>query len=712
MPNFTLKLTSINGTLDLSTYLRVNPGEGLDPAASAFYEPSWSSNPLKEAQELLSTETNNKELVWPLLCSGSSKDELHDLVKRINIKLQQASLQIEWKDASATDSTFFDVAFGRTEIEYNYRIGEHNYHKANLRIWVKPYGHTGTTRLIATAQASEAAFLMDLSTTLDGDFPALARLDVLPSQVATSAYYVLDDYDADAGEFFCFGARASSAAPVVIPAASLYLYGAYSTYNSTTDEAVFTMRNVYLRDHDVSHMKFDWEFNATQYVGQSYRMFMLARNRTISGIELRAYGPDPYNDSIGRDYAPLGPTVVATSYRGYGVLDLGTFEVPTSRLEDPEMYVQVIGQRLYGNDTYHGVHGKAVHGGYCPTPYYVDTATGPALQIKKLVLVPEPVTIVANSRHTPIALDTFDGTAGTSIPLTSRYDNYGNKWTLATWFNATSQWHTGVPDTTVATNTCYPFLYPAKPTGAVAAATFGNRLSIEGGVSEFTFETIGCINLSGDPWLRVQKTMLPMSASRMLYLEMHNTYYKVGLGNTTASRALSFTNRGDGRADFNLRVRMDDTNVHVTVFDVMRDVATDILPRLQSNDHAFNVNGGPGLKGSGQLDLIGYATHAAATSLLNTNSAASLAGDLQLYSMRIYRKDEETHSSASYRINSVDESVTINTRDIKHAVYGDYPRLSPSTAQQLVGLVSYLPGAYAGGPKIEVYARERFTFLR
>jgi hypothetical protein len=172
----TLKLTaSTTAELDLSTYLNVQEDAGLDPADGAFLAPSFNDSTIGAGQALVNIDAANKELVFSLQLKAATKDALHALVQSIRRKLDEPNLDVEWRDHNATLSTFYDLEYGRLEPTWRYFKARQNWVGANLHLWTRPYGHTATTRLVATAQASGHGAPVMLIGSLAGDVNALAQ---------------------------------------------------------------------------------------------------------------------------------------------------------------------------------------------------------------------------------------------------------------------------------------------------------------------------------------------------------------------------------------------------------------------------------------------------------------------------------------------------------------------------------------------------------
>lgn len=146
---------------DLWPYLRVNPGEGFEPANPDLVEPHFIDSSLAEGQPLVNITTKNREIVLPVHLtpkfSGGSyantRDGLNTLIRDVGLQLKAAK-RLEWKDENSTNSTWFDVQFARFEPEYNYRRAQANMLSGNVHFWTKPYGDTATTRIVATSIAT------------------------------------------------------------------------------------------------------------------------------------------------------------------------------------------------------------------------------------------------------------------------------------------------------------------------------------------------------------------------------------------------------------------------------------------------------------------------------------------------------------------------------------------------------------------------------
>lgn len=220
----TLKLTAATtAELDLSTYLNVQEDSGLDPADGGFLEPAFTDSPIGAGQALINIDAQNKELVYALQLKGATKDALHALVGTIRRKLDEPGVRVEWKDDSATLSTFYDLEFGRLEPAYRYFRARQKWLAASLHLWVRPYGHTATERIVATIAATGHGAPVLLIGSLAGDVGALAQY----SLTVASAGEVGFDYDA-----IVAAVLPSPSYPFRTPAASMPLTGATRSVGS------------------------------------------------------------------------------------------------------------------------------------------------------------------------------------------------------------------------------------------------------------------------------------------------------------------------------------------------------------------------------------------------------------------------------------------------------------------------------------------------
>lgn len=186
-PPYTLRF----GALDLAPYLRIGNDEGFDPYdGGGFEEPAFIDNPFGEGQGLANVDSRNREMSWPLYLNASSKDGLHSLVRQINQEIRYAArpLRVEWRDQDASASTFYDVEFARFDPNFRMRPSAQKWLAGTLRVWTKPYGHTATSRGLASVAGSRIFATMALPS-VAGDVDALMNVTLgFGDSTATAAH--------------------------------------------------------------------------------------------------------------------------------------------------------------------------------------------------------------------------------------------------------------------------------------------------------------------------------------------------------------------------------------------------------------------------------------------------------------------------------------------------------------------------------------------
>lgn len=311
--------------MDITQWLRLSPGEGFDPADPDFITPQFGEATSEEGDPLLSIHSGNKELVWPVhLSSSVGKDELHTLVRQINRIAQHASV-IEWQDDAATKPTFYDAIIGRFEPDFNYRRGQRNWLSGVLRVWTKPYGHTGTYRNLGTAAATVALPAVS-APSVAGDVDALLDCTI---SMAPAPGTVID-----------FGPRriimgamvlASGALPVIRAASNsdTNLTGTIGQPAATLVGGSGAFASQYLRQAlptvgEYGMFAADLVEDFGHDMRTPLRMFALARMTKHAGaaatgnqIAMHARGGARGDDHL------YGPTQILDASMGWRVLDLG-----------------------------------------------------------------------------------------------------------------------------------------------------------------------------------------------------------------------------------------------------------------------------------------------------------------------------------------------------------------------------------------------------
>lgn len=179
-----MALTLKVGNRDLSESLRVAHDDGLDPANPTYTEPEFSGSPaFADGQAFAGDAVNNRQGAFPLLLQASTVDALYQLIREINLELV-SGVVVEYRSGSASQSTFFVLERGRLEPKYEHWLDNSAKTRATLNLWMRPYGNTGTSRLLASAAITAPTLLT--ATGVQGDVDAEGTLRV---QFASSAQF-------------------------------------------------------------------------------------------------------------------------------------------------------------------------------------------------------------------------------------------------------------------------------------------------------------------------------------------------------------------------------------------------------------------------------------------------------------------------------------------------------------------------------------------
>lgn len=161
----------VNGR-DLSTYIRAAHGDGLEPASADAFDPQFTgSTAIGEGQSFVGNSLGNVAMSFPLILKAASTDALYQLIRDIRTDLAKGNT-VEYRSGGATQSTFFDMESGKLEPQFEFWLDQNARCRAQLTIWRRPYGHTGTSRVIGTAAGT--GMLNVLASGLVGDMDALA----------------------------------------------------------------------------------------------------------------------------------------------------------------------------------------------------------------------------------------------------------------------------------------------------------------------------------------------------------------------------------------------------------------------------------------------------------------------------------------------------------------------------------------------------------
>ena len=137
---------------DISSYVQA-ASDAFDPA-HAFAEPQFAGNALSDGDLFIQMTKRNKEWTIPLIVQSASNDALASTVRTITSHLKQG-VTLEYREDGATASTYFDVETARLDVEYRYQRNRQGVGKFVLKVWTRPLGHSGTTRLVASTLATQ-----------------------------------------------------------------------------------------------------------------------------------------------------------------------------------------------------------------------------------------------------------------------------------------------------------------------------------------------------------------------------------------------------------------------------------------------------------------------------------------------------------------------------------------------------------------------------
>lgn len=393
-PTFTLKL----GGLDLSTFLRVNPDDAMDPYSKSFIDPGFTETPFADGQPLISTTVNNREQMFPLFLKGNpvTKDQLHALIQSINNVVNVRPLLLEWKDDSASNSTFFDVSFVRFEPDFNFRRSQYGYGAGVLHVWTTGYGHTGTTRVTATANGT-GVFLSVPIGSVAGDAPALLDTTIVSGSVVPSL-----------GRIIALAPITNPSYTPRIPAASLTDAQANATLAgaSGADGSQILMLPV-APTGGASGVACKVPLPNPTIAGGDNRILALVKSGIDAGVGM--YALDPFGNA-------MGGTAVASNTQGLALVDLGVCRLPTVGFPT-QPKISIYGGAIWAS----GAAGPAV------------LASPGALQINEVFCLPDKnLTLIyeRNSGGSVISKDAFTGNG----VLNGQNDSLGNAWSES-WNN-------------------------------------------------------------------------------------------------------------------------------------------------------------------------------------------------------------------------------------------------------------------------------------
>jgi hypothetical protein len=385
------------GGQDLSAYLRVNPDDNMDPMGAPFIEPAFTETPFSDGQPLISTTVGNREQTWPLFLVGATrvKDELHALIQLINNAAAVRPLLLEWRDDGASASTFYDVQFVRFEPDYNFRRSQRGYGAGSLHVWTSGYGHTGTTRVTATA-AGTGIFLSVPIASLAGDAPALLDTTIRSGAVLPSL-----------GRIVAIAPITNPSYTPRIPAASLTNAqpGATLIGASGADGSQYLALPV-SPTGGASGIACLVPLPNPTIAGGDNRILAVVKYGIDAGVAINAI--DPYGNA-------MGATAVASMSQGWGLVDLGVCRLPTTGFPTlPQIQIQA----------------GAI---YNPGDQPLILASPAGLALNEIICLPDKNLTLLYERGQAGAASVIsrDAFTGAGAFLNGQNDNVGNPWSEA-----------------------------------------------------------------------------------------------------------------------------------------------------------------------------------------------------------------------------------------------------------------------------------------
>lgn len=325
-----LILESTAGNLNLSQYLNVQEGDGMDPADPSFTEKVFAHSLLKQGGTLALENFKLREQVYPLLLKATTKNALTALVREINTIINTAGCVASWQDAGATEPTYFQLSSAQLDPEFNYRRGEYNWLDGKLRLFVQPFGLLtatprkllvgGTTTSTATMIGTAPVLIFRASGVPAGDAPTLLQgLFGVPSFTAGATMY-----------------QAVSVLPTPSYTPQWPVASYSSDRSSPAGSSIATtnaMAGNYKHYASNTAISLTWQIAAGDsrvysYIGNQ-RVLLVARVPSSAGASVYAAGMRLYS----LPYEGTEPISTATiTSREWSLVDMGVLGVPSTPL--------------------------------------------------------------------------------------------------------------------------------------------------------------------------------------------------------------------------------------------------------------------------------------------------------------------------------------------------------------------------------------------
>lgn len=396
-------LSLLIGAVDLTAALKVAKEEGMDPVAPDFLAPEFSSSPFADGNALTSVSAANREQVWPLIFSGATKDAVKTKLRQVAQAC--AALQtVTFRDQGMDDYTHFDVVFARFDIDYNYRRHAKNWVGGWLRVWAKPYGTTGTSRIVGTLSNASGVMRVPVAS-LGGDVAPEVTLTIQPGTQMVSP-----------GGRILGAAVVPSGRPVFYPVGSLIGVGSIGvgkvTASGTPDGQAVV--NTQAAAYSEAGMGGIMRLNASQFSGRNRVLALMKAAKPGQGFAARMIGVE--------SGAAIGATAMVgrdrvSARNGFELADLGIAYVPADRpTSDFRLIFGQAHPRYRGNDNTHEF-----------LNFDVGTATTNAGLIGGFIVLPEDdgYLLAVENAMRPRYRAWFGGSGMATILASAFYDDFG-----------------------------------------------------------------------------------------------------------------------------------------------------------------------------------------------------------------------------------------------------------------------------------------------
>jgi hypothetical protein len=126
----------------------------MDPASPQYSNRQFSTSLLREGAVLTLENPKLKEQIFPLLLHGANSSATVAQIIQINQILETPGATAEWQDDGGIVSpTYFSLASGQLDVNYNYRESAQYWISVTLRLFSQPYGTAAQYRPFAAASA-------------------------------------------------------------------------------------------------------------------------------------------------------------------------------------------------------------------------------------------------------------------------------------------------------------------------------------------------------------------------------------------------------------------------------------------------------------------------------------------------------------------------------------------------------------------------------